>query len=148
MKELIYIILFYTLIFSVAVAFLALAYFLIKLISIKKRELDLKEYELNISSNIEDDTFALLDKVIQECFTEYTVLNIEYRNDIDYVDADLEKIITQDVAHKVVDRISPTLISKISLVYNIDNFDKLLSERVYLFTMQFSIQKNSVKKEE
>jgi hypothetical protein len=115
-------------------------------IHIKNKELSLREYEVNINSNITDESFKLLDVIIQDCFAEYTVLNIEYK-EIDYINADLEKTITQDVAHKVIERVSPSLMAKLSLVYNTKNFTQLLSERVYLHTLDYSIKKNSVKEE-
>lgn len=139
------IILTYTLVVSIIILLLSISYHLIIRLKQKKRDLNLREYELNISSSMEEDIFGLLDKVIQEAFNEYTVLNIEYHEDITYIDAELEKIITQEVAHKVIDRISPALISKISLVYNIANLDKLLSERTYLCTLHYVLSKNAIK---
>ena len=109
--------------------------FIFKKINNMSRELILREYEINISS----------EKIIEECFLEYTVLNIEYQ-DIPYIDAELEKEIVKQVAYKVSERLSPTLISKISLVYNIENLSTLISERTYLHVINYSIERNSMKK--
>jgi len=148
MEQILYRVLVYATILSIVILLISLSYFLVNIIKTKRVELKLKEYEINISSKVEEDLFGLLDKIIQECFTEYTVLNIEYRDDVKYIDANMEKIITQDVAHKVVDRISPILVAKISQIYNINNFEELLSERVYLAVLSYSLQKNNLKTEE
>ena len=141
MEQILHRVLVYATILSIVILLISLSYFLVNIIKTKRVELKLKEYEINISSKVEEDLFGLLDKIIQECFTEYTILNIEYRDDIKYIDANMEKIITQDVAHKVVDRISPILVAKISQIYNINNFEELLSERVYLAVLSYSLQK-------
>jgi|GEM_PF-5337763 len=148
MEQILYRVLVYVTILSIVILLISLSYFLVNIIKTKHVELKLKEYEINISSKVEEDLFGLLDKIIQECFTEYTILNIEYRDDVKYIDANMEKIITQDVAHKVVDRISPILVAKISQIYNINNFEELLSERVYLAVLSYSLQKNNLKAEE
>lgn len=119
--------------------------YIIKKINTMSRELVLREYEINISSDTSDDVLNLLEKIIGECFVEYTVLNIEYK-DIAYIDAELEKEIVKNVAYKVSERLSPTLISKISLVYNIENLSSLISERTYLHVINYSIERNSLKK--
>ena len=148
MEQILHRVLVYATILSIVILLISLSYFLVNIIKTKRAELKLKEYEINISSKVEEDLFGLLDKIIQECFTEYTILNIEYRDDVKYIDANMEKIITQDVAHKVVDRISPILVAKISQIYNINNFEELLSERVYLAVLSYSLQKNNLKVEE
>ena len=119
--------------------------FIFKKMNNMSRELILREYEINISSDTSDNVMNLLEKIIEECFLEYTVLNIEYQ-DIPYIDAELEKEIVKQVAYKVSERLSPTLISKISLVYNIENLSTLISERTYLHVINYSIERNSMKK--
>lgn len=119
--------------------------FLFKKINNMTKEIKLKEYQINISSDTSDNVLNLLEKIIEECFMEYTVLNIEYQ-DIPYIDAELEKEIVKQVAYKVTERLSPTIISKIALVYNIDNLSTLISERTYLHVINYSISRNALKK--
>ena len=45
----------------------------------------------------------------------------------------------------VIERLSPTLITKISLVYNVNNITDLVSKRVYLQVVNYSIEKNMTK---
>ncbi len=111
------------------------------LLEIKK--IKINEFSSNINSKIDEKTFELLDKIIEESFSEYIILNVEYK-DIEYVDNKLEKEITTNVSHLVAERLSKTLINKISLVYNVDNLPKLIAEKVYLHTLNYTINKNSL----
>jgi hypothetical protein len=129
----------------VAIFLLVLSYYLIADTRLFKRELQMKEYEINIKSEIDDNVFTLLDNIITQCFNEYIILNIEYR-EVEYVDGELEAEITKAVANKVFERISPAFITKLSLIYNTNNFIELLSERVYLHTLEYALRKNQVKK--
>lgn len=123
---------------------LTIILYIFKKVQNLKKQLNLKEYEINISTTIDDNTFGLLDKLISDCFLEYVVLNVEYK-DIQYIDSELEKEITKAVSYMVIERLSPTLITKISLVYNVNNITDLVSKRVYLQVVNYSIEKNMAK---
>lgn len=128
----------------VCLLLLAIILYIFKKVQNLKKQLNLKEYEINISTTIDDNTFGLLDKLISDCFLEYVVLNVEYK-DIQYIDSELEKEITKAVSYMVIERLSPTLITKISLVYNVNNITDLVSKRVYLQVVNYSIEKNMAK---
>lgn len=123
---------------------LTIILYIFKKVQNLKKQLNLKEYEINVSTTIDDNTFGLLDKLISDCFLEYVVLNVEYK-DIQYIDSELEKEITKAVSYMVIERLSPTLITKISLVYNVNNITDLVSKRVYLQVVNYSIEKNMAK---
>lgn len=123
---------------------LTIILYIFKKVQNLKKQLNLKEYEINVSTTIDDNTFGLLDKLISDCFLEYVVLNVEYK-DIQYIDSELEKEITKAVSYMVIERLSPTLITKISLVYNVNNITDLVSKRVYLQVVNYSIEKNMTK---
>lgn len=128
----------------VSILLLILTLYVLKSMDNMNKKLKLKEYEININTGTGEEIFSTLDRIIAECFSEYTVLNIEYKETV-YIDSELEKQITTDVSHKILDRLSPTLIAKISLVYNINNLSLLISERVYLHTLNYTIEKNGIK---
>lgn len=123
---------------------LAIILYIFKKVQNLKKQLNLKEYEINVSTTIDDNTFGLLDKLISDCFLEYVVLNVEYK-EVQYIDSELEKEITKAVSYMVIERLSPTLITKISLVYNVNNITDLVSKRVYLQVVNYSIEKNMTK---
>ena len=128
----------------VCLLLLAIILYIFKKVQNLNKQLNLKEYEINVSTTIDDNTFGLLDKLISDCFLEYVVLNVEYK-DIQYIDSELEKEITKAVSYMVIERLSPTLITKISLVYNVNNITDLVSKRVYLQVVNYSIEKNMTK---
>lgn len=129
---------------SISLLIFTIIFFLVKKINNMNKELLLKEYEINISSDVSDEIIEILEKIIQECFMEYTILNIEYK-EVSYIDAELEKEIVKAVSYKVAERLSDALLSKIALVYNINNISKLISERTYLHVINYSIEKNGIK---
>lgn len=123
---------------------LAIMLYIFKKVQNLKKQLNLREYEINVSTTVDDNTFNLLDKLISDCFLEYVVLNVEYK-EVQYIDSALEKEITRAVSYMVMERLSPTLITKISLVYNVNNLTDLVSKRVYLQVVNYSIEKNTAK---
>ena len=132
------------LLIMISILLLTIVLYLFKSIQNLKKQVNLREYEINVSSTIDDNTFGLLDKLISECFAEYIALNVEYK-DITYIDANLEKEISKAVSYNVSERLSPTLITKISLVYNINNLSDLITKKVYLHVINYSIEKNRPK---
>lgn len=132
------------LLIMICILLLTIVLYLFKSIQNLKKQVNLREYEINVSSTIDDNTFGLLDKLISECFAEYIALNVEYK-DITYIDANLEKEISKAVSYNVSERLSPTLITKISLVYNINNLSDLITKKVYLHVINYSIEKNRPK---
>lgn len=123
---------------------LTIILYIFKKVQNLKKQLNLREYEINVSTIVDDNTFGLLDKLVSDCFLEYVVLNVEYK-EVQYIDSALEKEITRAVSYMVMERLSPTLITKISLVYNVNNLTDLVSKRVYLQVVNYSIEKNTAK---
>lgn len=113
-----------------------------------KRRLMLDDYKLKLELEVSPaEILEQLDIYITEAFNEYIVLNIEFK-ELEYISKEIEDEINRNVSRKVVDRLSPVFLDKFALVYNKDNFSKLLSDRVYLLTLNYTVQKNSLKDEE
>lgn len=113
-----------------------------------KRRIMLDDYKLKMQLEISPaEILEQLDIYITEAFNEYIVLNIEFR-ELEFISKEVEDEINRNVSRKVVDRLSPVFLDKFALVYNKDNFPKLLSDRVYLLTLNYTVQKNSVRDEE
>lgn len=128
-----------TLIFS-------LAYYFSKKVKLNKRDLDLKEYEINLKANITFEISNLLEEIIQDCLNEYIILNIAYRQDLTYINADLENEICREVSYMVLDRLSLPIKNKISLLYKSENLGDIIGQKVYLATMNYVINNNKAKK--
>ena len=113
-----------------------------------KRRIMLDDYKLKMQLEISPaEILEQLDIYITEAFNEYIVLNIEFK-ELEFISKEVEDEINRNVSRKVVDRLSPVFLDKFALVYNKDNFPKLLSDRVYLLTLNYTVQKNSVRDEE
>lgn len=110
-----------------------------------KSRLMMDEYKMKMGIEITPgDILEHLDAYITEAFNEYIVLNIEFR-ELDYITKEIEDEINKNVNKMVVDRLSPVFLDKFALVYNKNNFAKFLSDRVYLLTLNYTVQKNSIK---
>ena len=92
------ILIFVTIIYLICTTFSIIGNLLLEIKKIK-----INEFSSNINSKIDEKTFDLLDKIIEESFSEYIILNVEYK-DIEYVDNKLEKEITTNVSHLVAER--------------------------------------------
>ena len=100
----------------------------------------LREYEINMNCNVDIDIMERLDQMIMNCFNEYMILNIEFR-ELDYINKEMEDIIVREVSHMVIDRISPVFLNKISLMYNKDTLSDIISKKVYLHTMNYVLNR-------
>lgn len=101
-------------------------------------------YVANINAVIDESVYKLLDTLIEECFNEYLVLNVLY-NKPDYINNELENEICTNVANLVGSRISPTLIDKLSLVYNPNMIGELIAKKTYIYTLNYTVQTNQPK---
>lgn len=104
----------------------------------------LKEYEININATINESIPALLDMIVEECFNEYIVLNVAYKN-IDYINSEIEQEIMKGVGEMVSQRISSALLSKFSLYYNLKAISNIISGKIYLMVMDYVIETNEAK---
>lgn len=111
-----------------------------------KGRLKLEEYKINMNLNIDTNVISQLEFLIEETFSEYIALNIEYR-EIGYISAEIEDIICREVSKQVIDKMSPVFFDKISLVYNKSNFSTLIANRVYLHVVNYTLSKNSLQQD-
>ena len=88
-----------------------------KWINFKYKELQLKQYDIDIHLNISSDIETRLDTVIESCFQEHSLMNLIYKTDW-YIKENEEIQISKDICALVSDRISPVMIKQLSLYYN------------------------------
>ena len=111
-----------------------------------KGRIKLEEYKINMNLNIDTTIIEQLEFLIEDTFNEYIALNIEFR-ELAYITAEIEDIICREVSKQVVDKMSPVFFDKISLIYNKTHFSTLITNRVYLHTVNYSLSKNSLQQE-
>ena len=132
---------FYVTLFAICIAYTIT---IIVLNKNKKEERKLEEYRIHVQTNIGDSIPTMLETIVQECFNEYIVLNVEYK-DIQYIDSETETKIAKEVASMVAQRISPAMLSKMSLYYKSDSIPNIISEKIYLLVLNYSVNKNTIK---
>lgn len=103
--------------------------------------LSIKEYQVN--TNIQNIDFELLDKIIATSFDEYVLLNgYAYA---DYIDNETENKINREITEIVKSRISPAILDKLSVIYNLDTISEIIARKIYIYTTAFVVEKNKPK---
>lgn len=118
-----------------------------KLKSNRKMTYDLQNerYSINVNATIDNNIIDFLDSFIEDVFNEYLILNIEFREDRDYINGEVENEMSKEIAYIVMSRMSPAFIDKVSLIYNRKELPTIISHKVHMFTMNYVINKNKTK---
>ena len=113
-------------------------------IKLNRTEQELEKYNIDINNQVGASILTDLDTFIANVFQDYIVLNIAYK-DIQYIKSDLEEKINRDVSVKIVETISPIMILKLSTYYNKDKIGDIITEKVYMRTLNYVISNNQTK---
>lgn len=125
-------------------AFVLIMKFLIDDREYKRRLLTASEETINKQAVIDDTIPALLDSFIKDCFNDYMMLIVTPKQEA-YIGEEREAEIRQDLIAKVVERISPAMMDKLSLYYNIDTIDRVIGDKIYIIVTDFIVNTNSIK---
>ena len=110
-----------------------------------RRELEkLTKYQINISADIDKRIPDILLLMIQECFEDYKI-KILVPLDEGHINSEREDAIRRDLTTIVATRMSPAMMDKLSLYYNINNIDKVLADKIYITTMNYVVEHNTLK---
>lgn len=85
----------------------------------------------------------VIDSVITEAFNQYIVLNEGYK-DKEYVSEEDEKKIITVLIENVLTRMSKTMLAKIRAYYNEELAEQVLTEKIYMVVMNYSINNNMI----
>lgn len=111
-------------------------------IKYKYAELKLKERKLLYKHMTTEKDFDLLDTLILEAIQEYQIFKLE-TDKYAYVTPKIQKDIFEYVVRKVLYRISPTYREQLEFMYNMENFNEILTNKINMAIIDFSIQFNS-----
>lgn len=89
----------------------------------------------------EEDTVAHLDYIIREALDEYNLLNIVPK-DIQYINTRMEEEILNYMKDEIPNRVSKTLITHLSFIYNSDYLGEYLAKHIYLAVVDFRLNYN------
>ena len=107
----------------------------------KTKELELKEYDIDMHLQVTDDIEVRLDKIIESCFQEYSIMNLIYKTEW-YIKEEEEVQISKDICNLVSLRISPVMMKQLSLYYNEEAIMDIIAKRVYFKVTKFVIEHN------
>ena len=107
----------------------------------KTKELELKEYDIDMHLQVTDDIEVRLDKIIESCFQEYSIMNLIYKTEW-YIKEEEEVQISKDICNLVSLRISPVMMKQLSLYYNEEAIMDIIATRVYFKVTNFVIEHN------
>lgn len=114
-------------------------------IGANKREVQLDQYNIEINAPMDTSIINMLDEFIKKEFDDYTILNIECKQDLIYINNDLEQKINKDVAYNVLKRVSPIMLLKLSMYYNKNSLNDIIINKIYMMTLTYVIGKNAPK---
>lgn len=113
---------------------------LLDIIKIKNKEVDNAQLELLLKIN-PSEYINILDSFIQDIFSEYIILNIEFKYEV--VNSKVESIILKDVSELVFSRMSPMLYKKMRIIYSEDQLTDIITKKVNLLCIDYSIKKKT-----
>lgn len=113
-------------------------------LKIEMEKIELEKIKLNYNVKITEDMYNILDLFINDCMRDFLLLNPKYKT-INYIDSATETEICKKLGQMVIKNISNTILTKVSLLYNIDEIEEIISTRVYIFVTNYVINFNDVK---
>ena len=104
---------------------------------------NLMERDMEIYKIKYDETTILshLDFIIQECFDYYVAMNVTPKQ-VYYINNNMEQDITNALAEMVELRISSTLYTQLSLIYDNSQIGKVIGEKIYTKVLEYVIEFN------
>lgn len=109
-----------------------------------KKVIELSVLELQLKTPINHSIVELLDEFIEQCFSDYIILNTEYIKD-NYI-SDIEEMrIVNSLVDIVSSRISTTMYKQLSVYYNEQAIPVIISNKIYQVVMNYVITTNATK---
>lgn len=109
----------------------------------QKELMELGRYSTNVQAIIDKNIPNLLHEIIEDCFNDYDIMVLTPRNEL-YITDEREREIRNDLVQKVVNRLSPMALDKLSLFYNVHKIDEIIAEKVYITVMNYVVAHNAM----
>jgi len=87
---------------------------------------------------------VLIDTFISKSFDDILALNIEYAK-LQNASREHQNELQKILGNRVAQRISPSLVNKVSIIYNKKYMDKILGEKCYIYVLTWAMELNSQK---
>lgn len=128
----------------VILSVIGLATILLNVTQLLQQKINNERYVAEININVYEEVIQLMDDLIATCFTDYLYMNGLIG--MDYITEKDETEICRGVASMLHERISSSVVDKISLIYSRDMIDDIIAEKIYISVSSFVIETNSHKK--
>lgn len=89
----------------------------------------------------EDDIINHLDYIIKEALDEYIILNIKPK-EIYYINTKLENSIIEYLSIEIPRRLSKTLITHLSFIYNNEYIGEFIGKHIYIIVLDYVLEYN------
>lgn len=89
----------------------------------------------------EDDIINHLDYIIKEALDEYIILNIKPK-EIYYINTKLENSIIEYLSMEIPRRLSKTLITHLSFIYNNEYIGEFIGKHIYIIVLDYVLEYN------
>jgi hypothetical protein len=107
-----------------------------------KNKYDLELFKAKMEASRDPEIFNLLDNLILERVERYRILKIE-PFELKYINENAQKEMIKEISKDVIMNISPSLFTRIGLVYNEDLIGRLITEKVSIHTIEIVSENNS-----
>lgn len=95
------------------------------------------------------EVIATFETFVDIIMSRYLSLNLNFKEE-NYINSEEEELLLREISKEVMEEISPFMVSRLGLVYNISSEDDLaniITKTVYLKILDFIRKNNSVKDE-
>ena len=89
----------------------------------------------------EDDIINHLDYIIKEALDEYIILNIKPK-EMYYINTKLENSIIEYLSMEIPRRLSKTLITHLSFIYNNEYIGEFIGKHIYIIVLDYVLEYN------
>ena len=105
-----------------------------------KKELEL--LKMNFEFEPKDDDFEILDRLIQENLATYRVLKLENIEKL-YITEEIQRKMFEYILRETMYQISPVYMQKLSYLYNKDELDDIISQKINMAILDYTVEVNS-----
>ena len=107
----------------------------------KDNQIALEKYKHVTTIDIDNKIDEKLDTVVEQCFEEFTILNLAYKSDY-YIKEEEEIQINKDICTLVSQRLSEALYEQLCILYNEEAITDIIAKRVYFRVTNFVMEHN------
>lgn len=87
------------------------------------------------------DELDILDKIIQQAFERYQILNLGHRENL-YINEELQQKIIKDLTIEIYTSISDDIWDKLALIYKKEHIEDIIVQKIQMIVLTYTIEIN------